>query len=41
MGFYPMLNVRLWHKADITAVLNHVRFWGKADIGRTRFNVRF
>jgi hypothetical protein len=21
-------NVRLWHKADITIVLNHVRFWG-------------
>ena len=21
-------NVRYWHKADITIVLNHVRFWG-------------
>ena len=21
-------DVRLWHKADITIVLNHVRFWG-------------
>ena len=21
-------NVRYWHKAEITIVLNHVRFWG-------------
>jgi hypothetical protein len=21
-------DVRLWHKADIAAELNHVRFWG-------------
>jgi hypothetical protein len=21
-------DVRFWHKADITIVLNHVRFWG-------------
>jgi hypothetical protein len=25
-------DVRFWHKADITIVLNHVRFGGKADI---------
>ena len=29
-------DVRYWHKADITTVLNHVRYWGKADIGRTQ-----
>jgi hypothetical protein len=23
-------NVRFWHKADITIVLNHVRFWGQS-----------
>jgi hypothetical protein len=23
-------NVRFWHKADITIVLNHVRFWGNS-----------
>jgi hypothetical protein len=24
-----MHDVCLWHKADITIVLNHVRFWGQ------------
>jgi hypothetical protein len=23
-----MSNVRFWHKADITIVMNDVRFWG-------------
>jgi hypothetical protein len=27
------LNVRFWHKAEITALLIHVRFGGTADIG--------
>jgi hypothetical protein len=35
------LNVRIWHKADIPIVLNHVRFWGKADITRTWADVCF
>jgi hypothetical protein len=30
-----LANVRLWHKADIAAVLSDVRFRGKADIGGT------
>ena len=26
--FGPSRDVRFWHKADITIVLNNVRFWG-------------
>ena len=25
-----MLDVRFWHKADLTALLIHVRFWGNS-----------
>jgi hypothetical protein len=35
------LNVRFWHKADISRLSFNVRLWGKADIGPKRFNVRF
>ena len=32
MLFVRRVNVRFWHKADITRVSSNVRFWGNADI---------